>query len=364
MNLRMVTVESETNQAKLRGAAKCLLFFLMPLFIILSCCQDETLPVARIVVSNINSGYTGLLSDIYFKNEQIGFIVGDYDQNKKKSYLLKTLDGGNSWVIDTFRITSVRINALTGFGNKIYALGTSQQLNNNDPDHVYVSEDDGTNWFRFTTNYGYPYFIDDQNSLLVECGNIYITNDGGNNWVEVFQLNAMACIGGFQIKENNTVYFSGGAAFDGANFGFFYKSMDGGLTWKLNPKQFKSIISMHFLNSNVGYVFEDLHEGNLTTSFKEGTAIYKTTDGGSTWIKRNTEISYSFNTSPHQCHFTSESEGVYNSINSIYFTEDGGETWHLQYSKNNTQINRLYFVNNSFGFAIGANGLIWRLNVK
>ncbi len=338
---------------------KILVFALLILIATFSQCdKNEVQPLKGIDITTINSSYRGSLFDVYFLDEQNGYAVADYNQEKKKTLLLKTIDGGDHWALDTFQIASVRINTLTGYGDKLIALGTSQELGNNNPDHVYSSNDHGLTWaISPDFLYGYPLFFDNSKVIRSSIGGIYYSTDGGKTWLKTLENNSLGRANAFQIKGKSTAYVAGGASYDFTNFGFFYNSVDNGLTWQRNSKNFKNIVGMHFIDESIGYVFEDLHEGSLTSSSKEGTAIYKTSDGGVTWVKRNADLKNFF----MSCYFFNQSEGLYSNLNSFYFTNDEGQNWHLQFQKDNASIRKIYFINTHIGLAVGDAGLILKL---
>jgi photosystem II stability/assembly factor-like uncharacterized protein len=108
------------------------------------------------------------------------------------------------------------------------------------------------------------------------------TVDGGNSWTSL-PLDSDWEISSFQALSADTAWISI-ALVSGFSSGFFktglYKTTDGGQTWVKNLTiPFDSVSSyiddMHFFNSNEGVAFGDVHNGSWE--------VYYTTDGGIQW---------------------------------------------------------------------------------
>ena len=126
-----------------------------------------------------NSGNTNWLPAVDFIDANNGFVVGSGYGNT----ILKTTDGGNNWT----NVCPVNQNP-TFYGysvdmintNKIVAAGSGL---------VLMSEDGGANWTQKQVSNCWQMevsFSDANNGFLVnDCGEIYKTTDGGNNWVQL-----------------------------------------------------------------------------------------------------------------------------------------------------------------------------------
>jgi len=127
------------------------------------------------------------------------------------------------------------------------------------------------------------HFINSLDGWGVTETKIVRTNDGGLTWydftppqltaagysVNVFFLDT---IHGWVQVPDFTNYPNGG---------FLYRTTDGGTTW-LNSETPFSGSNLQFLDANNGWVLADL--GVATGS--NAVAVYQTTDGGTTWVQR------------------------------------------------------------------------------
>lgn len=157
---------------------------------------------------------------------------------------------------------------------------------------------------------------DDNNGLVVgEAGGVAKTTDGGGTWT-YFSFRFTDYSGAIGSSYLNDVQFlnTSIAYLCGSN-GALAKSTDGGLHWSLMKSPFyddgSEINTVFFLDENIGYIGGD-------ADFTNGaTRIYKTIDGGNSWV-----------------------------------AEPGFPT--MDYST----IYKIRFSKNGIGYATGANGLI------
>ncbi|UTW63053.1 T9SS type A sorting domain-containing protein [bacterium SCSIO 12741] len=134
------------------------------------------------------------------------------------------------------------------------------------------------------------------------------TNDGGNSWSKVFQINN----GLIMIKKVEDVTYICG------DNGLILKSSDQGRTWSNMPTPFQDhLIGIQFTSKDTGFVYGGSFEvGN------ENGKIYSTYDAGSTW----SDITPADVVQPITgAYFLSGNEGyVAEKTGKIYYTETGG----------------------------------------
>ena len=121
------------------------------------------------------------------------------------------------------------------------------------------------------------------------------------------------------------------------DFGFFYKTTNGGETWNLQnqTQESQNILQMEFLNEQTGFYLTQY-------------GVWKTIDGGSSWEKTSAN-SQNFNFS--QIDFVDQSVGFGYNGSSIYKTIDSGSTWELKGYITNLQSElHISFVNENIGF--------------
>lgn len=137
----------------------------------------------------------------------------------------------------------------------------------------------------------------------------------------------------------------------------FAMTADGGTTWTIGDLPFPNTSwsgwMVTAIDANTAWVA-------ASNPFVLGAAIYKTEDGGETWIQQNIFSSSSFCTN---IHFWDANEGVAignvnGGIFEIYTTTDGGENW-IQVDGANipTPVNNSEFVSTSVSSVTGDN--IW-----
>jgi len=119
-------------------------------------------------------------------------------------------------------------------------------------------------------------------------GGVWKTENAGTTWTPVFDAQASYSIGCITLDPSNpeTVWVGTGENVSGRHVGFgdgVYKSLNGGKTWTnvgLAKSEHIGRILVDPRNSNVVYVAA---EGPLWSAGGE-RGLYKTTDGGKTWI--------------------------------------------------------------------------------
>jgi photosystem II stability/assembly factor-like uncharacterized protein len=238
----------------------------------------------------------GTLFSVYFKNQSSG-LIGGYHNGHLDGFMIRTLDGGNSWGFNNF----------TGEPYCIFSFGG---------DTVWSSRHDGY---------------------------VMKSYDFGNTWTSSFILDELELYTVFFI--NNLTGWTGGAVFQGQ--AYIYKTTNGGNSW------FNQLISatnhfysIHFLNANTGF------------AASLGGAVFKTTNGGNSWqvILPNTGFTLFGiqSISPGICYAVGDNSRIFKSTNE-------GTTWALQQLPtgiNYTIFSAIQFKNVSTGWVIGSLGTI------
>lgn len=266
-------------------------------------------------------------NDIYFVNEETGFIVNDKE-------LLTTKDQGSTWekFMDIDR--GNRIAFIDGYGYIIGANGS-----------IYKSTYNGGGWNKVETG-----FYENLNSItLLHPDTLFITSDyklfksfnGGNSW-EVLEIK------GVNVEDSYFInHLVGHVACTG---GTILKTTDGGESWyetetsNTFPSDFFRIT---FVNETLGFATQE-HDD-----------LYKTTDGGESWH----EVS-----APHDAgyalQFINENTGfIAGTHGAIHKTLDGGESWSwigFDGRKWGNDLYAIHFINEQVGFATGLRGRIIR----
>lgn len=215
-----------------------------------------------VILTEKNGSGTGndRIYDYYFFNNTTGYVVGWHDMIKK------TTDQGETW--QTIPCTQLGhnygidfINTTTGF-----IVGGNSGIGK-----LLKSTDGGNSWILFKS-FANGYFtcirFFNENIGLIGCQNdeIYRTSDGGNNWTRVDSSLYFGVSSIYTL--NSTTGFAVGRI--NSNTGIIRKTTDTGLTWS-------TILTTSSI-SNIKFI-------NNTTGFCVGKGASKTTDGGQTWIR-------------------------------------------------------------------------------
>lgn len=247
-----------------------------------------------------NSKTLAWLRDVYFLNEQTGWIVGS------SGTFLETRDGGKTWI-------------------------QRRHFNNDTIRQIY--------------------FTDEQNGWLLCERDVFAlgknspsyllkTADGGALWEPVELVNP-------QRKRLTKIFFNknGLGSAIGEN-GAFYLMSDDKKTWK------QSASPARFL------LFDGLYKGDWNgIVVGAGGAIFFTDDAGLTWIKANIlgDSEARFNA----VFFVNQKSGwTVGAGGKIFQTFNGGKLWREQKSGVAKDLNSVFFQNTAEGWAVGSEGTI------
>ncbi len=272
------------------------------------------------------------LTDVQFLDPSYGWAVG-------WTGLMQTTDGGLSWSNND----SIHGNSLC-FVDNLNGWVVDKGGN------IYRTENGGTTWgLQESGTEGElmsVYFTDPLNGWIVSRGNLHPavilhTDNGGNTW---------------QIQDtvNNTLYSimfldeNNGWAVGGN--GNIYSTNNGGQNWNHTKigDQYEFILkSVYFINEYTGWV-----------AGSEGT-IYHTQDGGVNWIEQSSWT----NCYLKSIFFTDLNNGWacggdYGMPSRIISTNNGGLTWQLQVIDIGRWFASLYFTDTNNGWAVGFGGMI------
>ncbi len=303
---------------------------------------DEGKTWENIVLDFPEFRYDTKFIDIFFLNDQVGFILGD------RGEIIKTIDGGNTWAFLTQVLTSGRSKIKFKNENEGYIVGDFNGI------QIYKTTDGGITWNSDSINdygslLGISFSKDGNKTCIVghgtSCcsgyttGSVIYKKELENNWETKSYLSVDTY--GF-----STVHFDGdnGLIFSQFSSG---KTSDGGVQWqKITPPE-TIIFQVEVLNNNVyllgqNNIYKSSDSGitwsTLSTSnyFKklffineqviyanaQERGIFKSTDGGVNWVNINLDPSFGLD-----LYFLNENEGYSVGFGGIFKTLDGGNTW-------------------------------------
>lgn len=281
-----------------------------------------------------SSGVTNQLTDVRFKTDTEGYVVG-------ASRILKTTDGGNTW--NTVHSSSFYLEAIEITTTKILVVGyntsTSESM-------LLSSSNNGVSWIETVLpSAGIVndiFFPSSQIGYAAGSqGTILKTLNGGITW-NVIGSGISSMIQSLYFHDANHGFAVGG--FSG---GYMYETVDGGLTWnEITVSATSFLQAITFSSTSTGYAVG--WDGD----------IFKTTDGGTSWTQQTPVQVYG----NMDVYFTDNATGyiVGGSASSaeIQKTIDGGNSWFSQSPGVSHGLIGLHFPSANTGFAVGDAGTI------
>jgi photosystem II stability/assembly factor-like uncharacterized protein len=273
------------------------------------------------------SGTTQQLEDISFIDSNNGLAVGN-------STILRTTDGGSTWLLSgDYSLKGVTLMD-AGIGYAVGGGGT-----------ILKTVDGGSNWLQ--QNSGTTYFtlsgvsfIDSLTGIVVGYhfdgfngyGIILKTTNGGTNWINQYQGNGPLFDVSFNDVNNAVV----------VGWGRVLRTTNGGENWLANTSAWGDGIS-----------FSDINNG--TCAGWNAGSILKTTDGGINWLPQNSGTNQGLYgvSSIDENNITVVGDG-----GTILRTTDGGNNWNSQLSGTTSGLKAVYFTDINTGWVVGQSGTI------
>ncbi len=297
---------------------------------------------SRQILSPPNGG-VGIYTSVQFLNSLTGWAGGyaDNDPNPDYGVLLKTTNGGETWVW-------VNLGWSTNFSIKLFFLNENTGWTWISSGQIKKTTDGGTSWIDQSFDGGSLnslVFLNSQTGYAAgfpSAGVFRKTTNGGTSWVTIFsipyQLNKI------KFFNEQTGWVSGDQ--------YFAKTTDGGNNWiqLLNDNS----LDYFFLNAQTGWV-------TIPGFLYNSAMVKRTTDGGANWISAT--YPSSFNTNPFSIKFLDLNTGWCASDKGMYLSTNGGANWTLKYqSPGTSQYYDFAFIGRDSGWAVGMNMIIRTVN--
>ena len=242
-----------------------------------------------------------VIRDVYFHDELSGWIVCERNiyelksNDEPRSYLMNTVDGGETWTRVAVRGADSRIMRAV-FGRE------------------------GRGW------------------VFGEGGSIFTTRDSGTTWTKSKTPTRFLLLGGAFIDERTGWLVGAGST--------LLQTSDGGETWHHGRLQQTANVrfnSTSFVNARLGWAVGG------------GGAIYRTTNGGASWQALNSGVDSDL----FDVKFFDPAEGwAVGAEGVVLHTTNGGLRWNVERSGTPHTLERLFFTDRAHGWAVGFGGTI------
>lgn len=242
-----------------------------------------------------------VIRDIHFYDATNGWIVCERNvyelksNDEPRSYLMKTVDGGEHWQRVVVRGADARIMRAVFSG-------------------------EGRGW------------------AFGEGGTIFTTHDAGSSWTRLPAPTRYLLLGGSFIDENSGWLVGAGST--------ILQTSDGGATWhhgRLPTAVNVRFNSTSFVNSHLGW------------AVGSGGVIYRTANGGKSWQSQNSGVPADL----FDVKFLDANEGwAVGAEGTVLHTVNGGLRWTLERSGTPHPLERIFFADRTHGWAVGFGGTI------
>lgn len=286
----------------------------------------------------IDTGFDYILMDIEFPEgqDQIGYTVGTTLTYNGEGIVLKTTDGGDTWVPKTTGVIE-GLEAISFVDlNTGYVAGQ---------DGIFMKTTDGGETWE-TIILGSDIFrindieFWDENTGIATAHTFgtHITTDGGTSWTECTGLTILPHE--ITLVGSDTVYLVGE---NGVN-----RSVDGGFTF-IEVGDPALLLGSDFLNADIGMVVGDYG------------VISQTANGGDTWTTTQPLGDLLLRSAYH---WDEDTIYICGTPEYIYKSVDGGLNWESDFTGNwEEALYRITFTDNYTGFVCGSGGIVVRKKV-
>jgi photosystem II stability/assembly factor-like uncharacterized protein len=170
------------------------------------------------------------------------------------------------------------------------------------------------------------FFLDNKYGGIITLQSLFITTDGGLNW-NYIKINLpdslnFITIEDISIPEKNVIILNCDKS---DTHSYIIRSDDGGATWSAYPKIPKRANNIFFSDSKNGWVVGRPQKSKGSAYMF--SVIYKTIDGGKSWEAKLDSMVFPYSGLKY-VKFTDKNNGIASGYSSnLWKTNDGGETW-------------------------------------
>jgi photosystem II stability/assembly factor-like uncharacterized protein len=293
-----------------------------------------------------NSGHnrTGALTDVYFINQNTGWLCGQYEM------ISKTTNGGTNWIpLQNAGYHHYSIYFLNEYTGWVTTTVSGSYV-------VLKTTNSGINWMTLNIPNQYPndvYFINENTGWISSNDNNMLkTTNGGLNWSS-FTLSGNIPYGLYSISfVNSQTGWCIGHYYNSYTYEQYFsviKTTNGGNTWFIireeSHEPYRNYRDIQFLDSQTGYL------NRIPPS--------KTTDGGQTWFNILDSTYYK------GMHFIDINTGWFAGWGGILTkTTNGGLNWQTQVITNSFIAQEIYFIDLNTGWVVGGSYISQNIIMK
>lgn len=227
-----------------------------------------------------------MLNSIYFVDPLEGWIVGGRSLQANTTAIYHTSNGGNQWEIQFSENLNNGDFSDIYFKDAEYGWAVGDGGNQYPPENIslfYYTEDGGENWINHSFDIHHALssicFVDDETGYISGHKTILRTIDGGQSWTEIWT--GPHYLKDIFFTDSNHGWALGDSATRYPYRDVIMRTTDGGITWE---EQFPGVGSwkkqIFFTDSDHGWIARD-----------EGDILY-TVNGGVTWLHMFLNFNY------------------------------------------------------------------------
>ncbi|MBT0812086.1 T9SS type A sorting domain-containing protein [Litoribacter ruber] len=311
---------------------------------------------------------------IHWVNEEVGFIAG-------KNIILKSIDGGLSWVEQEPPLRTSMLGVSFFNSNIGMMVGLEGK--------IFRTTDGGDNWTlsdlpsqeTFTNLH---YFSENEVLVAGKNGRMFHSPDGGNSWNQV-SVATNADLNSLHFVDNSLGYSSTSNA-------EVLKTTDGGQNWKVINTGFDSNLKdIYFVNDTLGYtagtsatILKSIDGGENWTFINSGVDtdytmvafsrvnpniglfagndgyLMRTTNAGLTLAAVNSRTPQTINDLKFR--FNTNTVFAVSNSGTLTSSTNSGGGWAIRLSGNRNDYNATHFKSENHGYIVGENGLVLSTN--
>ena len=296
--------------------------------------------------------------DVFFATADEGWVAGGASEIAG-GMIIHTSDGGDHWDVQYGDLQSAD-RAVTKLRFLDQTHGWAVQSSGGGQSRLLHTRD-GKFWMLAGTidAYAVDYmFTTETYGAQITKGVIRITQDGGRSWKPVFQCVGKVQVDGLsrnvncefqrlQVVSPNVAYVVAKGSMDAHKNLFLAKTTDGGMSWTMTTQELPDAEDMFFIDENTGFI---------RAGFADSGQIYKTTDGGQTWV--------GMAASPgRRLQFADPEVGWSVLYRKVSFTTDGGNRWNSREYPFPTSASAFSLSRRDRGYVVGEHGMIYRYRI-